>query len=617
MKIADLVGLCKTKGLATHGNKAEVVKRLQEAEEAGEGGGGGDGHNKRAFPGGEEGEENANMEQPAKKPSVQREPEVRVDEGELGLVRIFYSYSIKDQLKSSGFVFDKESASWTFPARLLADRLGLGSCADITAEQVLNLVQEEHQLDYEGIPGESKPPQPVKEQPLIVEVSDGVVRVKGGTYPYKDKIRAAGFKWDPPSYSWTSKEEDISSALLAAGLPGEVSRDSVVAMIETIDPAPAATQADAGAASKPGPKVEIVGDNVVVANSYDLRVQLKKLDFTFDKETKAWTRPTADVLQHLALSDESHITVDALLEAAKEVQNPPPNMSIADNLVKMMTNTYDIRNELRAGGFRWNTDDKVYEMAASDAMSLCGVTSEDELTVDLIVDACKKCYVDQQSSGVTAGGAGTKQEPSLAVEEDMCHVFQSYDVKEKLRALGFRFDSHRSTWSKSTSELVAAVGVASKEELTMENVLEAADKAPPVSNVRVEQGPADALIELDGNEVLVKNSYSIKEECKALDFGWDGERKAWTKSVAEVKILLELEDQNDITVQMLLDKAREKMESNAAAVPGEGVNQAAAQKGMDAYLRSPSPAKQDENPGDQLLSSMGNSHQGWVPTATA
>ena len=56
--------------------------------------------------------------------------------------------------------------------------------------QVLKLVQEEHQLDYDGIPGESKPPQPVKEQPLIVEVSDGVVRVKGGTYPYKDKIRS-------------------------------------------------------------------------------------------------------------------------------------------------------------------------------------------------------------------------------------------------------------------------------------------------------------------------------------------------------------------------------------------------------------------------------------------
>lgn len=59
-------------------------------------------------------------------------------------------------------------------------------------------------------------------------------------------IRAAGFKWDPPSYSWTSKEEDISNALLAAGLPGEVSRDSVVAMIETIDPAPVTTQVGPG-----------------------------------------------------------------------------------------------------------------------------------------------------------------------------------------------------------------------------------------------------------------------------------------------------------------------------------------------------------------------------------
>jgi hypothetical protein len=64
-----------------------------------------------------------------------------------------------------------------------------------------------------------------------------------------------------------------------------------------------------------------------------------------------------------------------------------------------------------------------------------------------------------------------------------------------------RFDKDRSSWSKPTSELVAAVGVASDNELTMENILEAADKAPPVSNLRVEQGPADALIELDGNEV--------------------------------------------------------------------------------------------------------------------
>jgi hypothetical protein len=87
-------------------------------------------------------------------------------------------------------------------------------------------------------------------------------------------------------------------------------------------------------------------------------------------------------------------------------------------------------------------------MATSDAMSLCGVTSEAELTVDLIVDACKKCYVDQQSSGVTAGGAGTKQQPSLAVEEDMCHVFQSYDVKEKLRALGFRWPQQTSRTPK-------------------------------------------------------------------------------------------------------------------------------------------------------------------------
>lgn len=284
MKIAELVSHCKAKGLATHGNKAEVIKRLQEAEEQGVGD-----SNKRSMPTSDDAGISSKQARTEDNKSVQREPEVRVDDGEMGLVRVLYSYSIKEKLKTAGFNFDKEGACWTFPARLLADRLGLGSCSDITAEKVLQLVHEEHELDLDGIPGESLPPMTAKEQPLVVEIADGVVRLKGGTYAYKDKIRAAGFKWDPASYSWTAPGDVVSQHLLTAGLPGlsYASPESVKTMIENIEPAPLAPpgEGDATAARQP-PEVRVEGDRVVVVNSYDVKEQLKSLQFTFDKESK-------------------------------------------------------------------------------------------------------------------------------------------------------------------------------------------------------------------------------------------------------------------------------------------------------------------------------------------
>lgn len=80
-------------------------------------------------------------------------------------------------------------------------------------------------------------------------------------------------------------------------------------------------------------------------------------------------------------------------------------------------------------------------------------------------------------------------------------------------------------------------------------------------------------------------------------------------------MMLGIDDQNDITVQMLLDKAKEKMDQNAASLPG-GEARSHHQSVLDSYHRSPSPAKLDQNPGDQLLSEMSNSHQGWVPTTS-
>ena len=53
-------------------------------------------------------------------------------------------------------------------------------------------------------------------------------------------------------------------------------------------------------------------------------------------------------------------------------------------------------------------------------------------------------------------------------------------------------------------------------------------------------------------QVLIYNSYAIKDKLRALEFRFDSERRAWVRSVFEVKRLLELEDHADITLDKLL-----------------------------------------------------------------
>ena len=52
---------------------------------------------------------------------------------------------------------------------------------------------------------------PTKEpEACRAEVQDGMVRISGGTYPIKDKLRAAGFKWDGDLSAWTRSEAQVS-----------------------------------------------------------------------------------------------------------------------------------------------------------------------------------------------------------------------------------------------------------------------------------------------------------------------------------------------------------------------------------------------------------------------
>ena len=53
-------------------------------------------------------------------------------------------------------------------------------------------------------------------------------------------------------------------------------------------------------------------------------------------------------------------------------------------------------------------------------------------------------------------------------------------------------------------------------------------------------GAAGASLEMLHDEVLIYNSYAIRDKLRALEFRFDSERRAWVRSVFEVCLLCRL-----------------------------------------------------------------------------
>jgi hypothetical protein len=68
-------------------------------------------------------------------------------------------------------------------------------------------------------------------------------------------------------------------------------------------------------------------------------------------------------------------------------------------------------------------------------------------------------------------------------------------------------------------------------------------------------------------QVLIYNSYAIKDKLRALEFRFDSERRAWVRSVFEVKRLLELEDHADITLDKILAHSESMVQVTFAVQP--------------------------------------------------
>jgi thermostable 8-oxoguanine DNA glycosylase len=210
----------------------------------------------------------------------------------------------------------------------------------------------------------------------------------------------------------------------------------------------------------------------------------------------------------------------------------------------LIYNSYAIKDKLRALEFRFDSVRRAWVRSVFEVKRLLELEDHADITLDQILAHSESTAVPSELSS-----AGELRKPYITCDDDQVCVFDSYDVKDKLKALSFRFDSARAVWSRPTAEVLSLLALDDKADISIQRLLECS--APEVGAAD-EDGAAGASLEMINNEVLIYNSYAIKDKLRALEFRFNSERRAWVRSAIEVKRLLEVTDHADITLDKIL-----------------------------------------------------------------
>ena len=219
MKLNELQKILRERSLSTKGLKAELIKRLLASytnagntapaapvadsinSPTNQVGSGSDQHNKRTVD--QIADENeplditshkrfaVSSEENAGAPVQAIPPPVRIQiDGDIdtGSVRVYNSYPVKDKCRALGFKFEATERAWSLPLTLAMDLLGVSSPSEVTEAALLERIHDAAPAAADAAARQASPP------PLSVDVTDGEVRVAGGTYFFKDKLRYLGFR---------------------------------------------------------------------------------------------------------------------------------------------------------------------------------------------------------------------------------------------------------------------------------------------------------------------------------------------------------------------------------------------------------------------------------------
>ncbi len=272
-----------------------------------------------------------------------------------------------------------------------------------------------------------------------------------------------------------------------------VTPQAVVALIQRSIETLAEKVARGSSAPPSKPQIRFQNDEVQVLNAYDVKDMLRSLGFTWNTDSACWRMDAMQLLERMQAHELSAITIDDILAlepgTSAMLTKEPPRLEISDGEA-LVFNSYFIKEKLRALGFRWDSGRSVWANPVDQLMTTAGVEEEAQLTIDMLLKL------------EPPGASGEPKKPYITCDDDQVCVFDSYDVKDKLKALSFRFDSARAVWSRPTAEVLSLLALDDKADISVQRLLECS--APEVGAADEDGnlfGAAGASLEVLNDEV--------------------------------------------------------------------------------------------------------------------
>ena len=143
-----------------------------------------------------------------------------------------------------------------------------------------------------------------------------------------------------------------------------------------------------------------------------------------------------------------------------------------------------LKNDLN---FTWEPEKRAWTKPVEEFLLMTGAaTSDTQEIFRLLVQSYNKKVKEQDqkqvsersedTSGSSAGGSG-REEVKVEEGEGKLHVYNSYQVKEELKALGFVFDSTRKSWCMQLFAALNVLDVASSSQVDLEVIRRAASSS--------------------------------------------------------------------------------------------------------------------------------------------
>eukprot|EP00960_Hanusia_phi_P056866 763391-Hanusia_phi.AAC.1 len=121
-------------------------------------------------------------------------------------------------------------------------------------------------------------------------------------------------------------------------------------------------------------------------------------------------------------------------------------------------------------------------------------------------------------------------------EDGVVKVLNGYDLKDRCRAAGFKFDAAERAWVTPIFALLSEMGVTSLDQIAHDDIIDYLQRIQVNDPTSMPREQDNLQAHVDGDSVMLTgNTYAWKEKIRSAGFKWDSTHSCWRRALDQVQ----------------------------------------------------------------------------------